>query len=276
LYKRINLIFFLSVILLLSGCNKETESHYSQQKFIIDGMLDEWTDHPLLTLEGQPVSLGIKNDKENLYLMLATRSERMVRTFQNHGLTLWLNTDNKKNKEFGLVVYPDFDLPERKEQGMIELQISPEKLEKIKQRREEMKGKTEVVIKSNRITLTSDEGSIATGYANYKGVYLIELKVPFGPYDLIDHNYTFQPNEKIKIGFMSGMNRDEMKEQMKNSIESGGRGGGKGGRSGGMDGRGGGMGGRGGGIRDTSNQRQIQFNNLELWLSIKLGKASLS
>jgi hypothetical protein len=268
LYKRLNLIFLLSVILLLSGCKEETESHYSEQNFKIDGVLDEWTNYPLLTIEDQLVSLGIRNDNDNLYLMLATRSERMVRTFQNHGLTLWLNADNKKNKEFGLVVYPDFDLPDRDEQSMAEKRISPEMLEKINKRRQEMIGKTEILIGPNRITLTSDDGTVATGYGFYKGVYLIELKIPFGPYDLIDNAYTFQPDDKITVGFMSGMDREQMKETMKNN-DSGERSG-KG--RGGMGGRGGGMSGRGGGMRDTSNQRKIQFNNLELWLSIKLGK----
>jgi hypothetical protein len=273
LYKKLNLIFLLSVILLLSGCKKETESHYTHQKFKIDGLLDEWTDYPLLSIENQPVSLGIRNDNENLYLMLATRSERMVRTFQNNGLTLWLNAGNKKDKEFGLVVYPDFDLPDRDKQSMTEKRISPEMLEKINKRRKEMIGKTEILIGANRITLTSDEGPVATGYANYKGVYLIELRIPFGPYDLIDNAYNFQPDDKISVGFMSGMEQEQLKEAMKynNSGEQIGRG-----RGGGMGGRGGGKGGRGGIMQKTSSQRQIQFDNLELWLTIKLGKASLS
>jgi len=270
LYNRITVVFILVFVLLLIGCKEETESYYSRQQFKIDGMLDEWTNHPLLTIDEQPVSLGIRNDDDNLYFMVATRSEQMIRTFQFHGLTLWLNSDNKKKKEFGIVVYPDFDLPERDEPNMMEKGISSEMLEKMKQKREKMKGKSEIIIKSNRITLTSDEGTIATGYAFYKGVYLIELKIPFQAYDLHDNSYTFQPESIVSAGFMSGMNRDEMRNVMKNR-EFGDRG-----ISSGFPDEGiGGRGGMGGNTHDMYEQRPIQFNHLELWLSIKLAKTDI-
>lgn len=266
MHSKFIVIFILVSLLVLAGCKEETESYYSQQKFNINGMLDEWTDHPLLTIEGQPVSLGIRNDDNNLYLMLATRSEQMVRTFQNHGLTLWLNANNKKKKDFGIVIYPDFDLPEREEQNIMEHRISSDMLAKMKQRREEMRGKIEIIIKSNRITLTSDESSVATGFAFYKSVYLIEIKISFGPYDLIDNSYTFQPESIFSVGFISGMRRDRMKEMMDSNTRYGNRGGNSG-YTGGID--------NPGGTWDMSEHDKIRFNKLELWLSIKLAKSDI-
>ncbi len=81
------------------------DSAWSAVAPAIDGRLPEWSS-PLVTLGSTPVSLGVRNDGEFLYVALAS-SEQATRTMLGAaGFTVWFDPKGKDKKSFGITVPP--------------------------------------------------------------------------------------------------------------------------------------------------------------------------
>jgi len=81
------------------------DSAWSAEAPAIDGRLPDWSS-PLVTLGSTPVSLGVRNDGEFLYVALAS-SEQATRTMLGAaGFTVWFDPAGKDKKSFGITVPP--------------------------------------------------------------------------------------------------------------------------------------------------------------------------
>ncbi|MFO7694502.1 MAG: hypothetical protein R6V57_15560 [Vicinamibacterales bacterium] len=81
------------------------DSTWSTEAPAIDGRLPEWSS-PLITLGSTPLSLGVRNDGEFLYVALAS-SEQATRTMLGAaGFTVWMDPSGKQKKLFGIAVPP--------------------------------------------------------------------------------------------------------------------------------------------------------------------------
>ena len=81
------------------------DSAWSAEAPAIDGKLPDWPS-PLVTLGSTPVSLGVRNDGESLYVALAS-SEQATRTMLGAaGFTVWFDPAGKDKKTFGITVPP--------------------------------------------------------------------------------------------------------------------------------------------------------------------------
>ena len=96
----------LSGLLLLfwmNGCGgpKKITSSWDRAVISIDGDLSDWAGH-LSQLEDLPLYLGVHNDNRFLYLCLKTTDRAMKRQINARGLSLWLDAQGGKEKNFGI------------------------------------------------------------------------------------------------------------------------------------------------------------------------------
>jgi hypothetical protein len=86
-----------------SGCSStfELTSRWTNHELKIDGSNAEWKDATTL-LAGPQVMVGIKNDKENLYLCMETSNTMTQVQMLALGTTVWFDVKGEKNKSFGI------------------------------------------------------------------------------------------------------------------------------------------------------------------------------
>lgn len=268
---RINYFIVLLIFsVFFSGCKKtEVTSHWSNQPFTIDGHLDEWTGYPLQHFEDEFLSVSLRNDSSNLYLILATRDKQLMSRVQRSGIKVWFNNENKKKKNFGIHYYGEANLeqilsksftPDRFEQ------LPEERKEFLKLKREEMRGKLNII--KNKLSFLIDNSSDKTPVVAddiYKGTYLVEIKMPFQKDSSMIYALQAAPGDKIAIGVELSMPEFDRKKKGERPEGMGGGMGGGGGR-GGMGG--GGHGGMGGGQSGMS--RQMFNTKTEIWFTTRL------
>ena len=81
------------------------ESAWSTEAPAVDGRLTDWSS-PLVTLGSVPLSLGVRNDGQFLYVALAS-SDQATRTMLGAaGFTVWMDPSGKTKKSFGITVPP--------------------------------------------------------------------------------------------------------------------------------------------------------------------------
>lgn len=96
-------VIVLLAVVTLSGCSSTLEltSRWTNHELKVDGTGTEWNDATTL-IPGPQVFVGIKNDRENLYVCLKT-SDRITQVqMLALGTTVWIDTEGKKNKTFGI------------------------------------------------------------------------------------------------------------------------------------------------------------------------------
>jgi len=91
---------FFSVLLLLMGCSvQRIESSWALSSPTIDGNLDEWKGTSLVVFRDAQVSIAVGNDSSYLYLGGRIANTEIQRAVGQSGVVLWLNPDNRKEKD---------------------------------------------------------------------------------------------------------------------------------------------------------------------------------
>jgi len=246
-----SLFIRLFLLFLLVGCggSPELESKRRDREIVIDGQLDDWAG-AVSYMEKENVAIGIFNDDEFLYLCLSSGEPKVRNQIMMRGMTLWLDAQGGKNKNFGIRFplgmmesmgsefrmltrgresVPDQDLQKLEENfatSLAEIEIlGPDKEDK---RRLARKATTGIEV----------DAKLASGTLVY------EIKIPLAKSDR--YPYAIGTADKIiGVGVETPeVNMEEMRAQMR---ERGGMGGGRGGMGGGRGGMGGSRGGMGGG-----------------------------
>ncbi|MCH7783328.1 hypothetical protein IID62_09715, partial [candidate division KSB1 bacterium] len=101
----------LTMLLVIYGCNmKEVSSNWDERAVIVDGDDTDWANVKRQVFEKPAVTVGIRNDEENLYLLIGFKDQSLIRLFQLNGMTLWVDMNGKKKKDIGLRYFGDTDM----------------------------------------------------------------------------------------------------------------------------------------------------------------------
>ena len=275
------LIILLSMTLIVGCKQKILTSQWKPENLKVDGNGSDWEKIPLAMSDKINGLMGAVNDAENQYIIFKISDQRMARRIQTIGLTVWINTNGKKKKEFGirytgsealglsLRSQRDFNNPARENSRMPKM-------------REMMSAHLPGpgmlgVIQNERVVMEPEKNpwGPSAASAENEGVYCYEFKIPLQFDKSVTDDQTTNVSDKIKVCLEIGGINDEVRNKMKEQMSGNRGGGGRGGRSGGMGGGRGGMGGgmKGGGTRGGG---QIPggdgLEKQEVWLDVILAK----
>jgi hypothetical protein len=269
--KKISLLILLVLLsTLLTGCKKSADSHWLQERIDIDGAGTDWQRIPLNNFQKPNVTLGLSNDENNLYVMLAFKDLSLIRMFSMNGITIWMDYDGKKNRNLGIKYIPPF-VPDALVNERMGNRIPPEQMRRmeIMQRNR----KSGITIIKDGVTLNSIAGNmpIAAMQSNL-GTYNLELKIPLQNFGGQSVKFTENTVSKIMVGFEikppdrnSNMEVDDLSDRIGMGMGEGRQNMGNRGNRG--QGNQGGRGGRG----DMQGQnRTMMLSKKELWVSVNL------
>jgi len=266
-------IFLFALVLGLStlvGCKgNKIQNQWVDQKIAIDGKYVDWEGINQSILEDQNIVVGIANDENNLYLMFRGNDERMARRIRMMGVTVWLNKEGKKKKDFGILYTGSTDLhvsyrSETRSSDPKNRQMEERMQQMMEKQRENLPKPGMIMIiqgedKNERNEYSLDGPAAGSAYEN--GVFCYEFKMPIP--------ISIESGDEVKLGLeLGGMSDEDRKAMMQ---EMGGMRGSGGRRGGGMGGRPGGMGGRPGGMRGGERPSGGSgFEKQEMWFTIVL------
>lgn len=98
-------VFSLLVVsLTLSLFSKKitNESVWADNPVIVDGQNADWQDIQPLKKEKLMIDYAFKNDGHYLYVLLTFNDFKFLSSLSSSGITLWLNSDAKKKKRYGI------------------------------------------------------------------------------------------------------------------------------------------------------------------------------
>ena len=225
----------LGAILLAEGCGSSLEltSEWTSRDVSIDGVSADWPDMQT-RIAGPDVRIGIKHDKDNLYVCLTSPSRSTQFQMLALGTTVWFDADGKKNKTFG-IQFPVQGLLQGRRftppANPDEAKRVMESLVAAAQRQFEIIGPGTGERKkfADRLARGID---VHLGYDD--GTLTYELKMPLRRTAENPYGATPDPEKPLGIGFETGDFAALMGSQPgASSRPSGGGGGGRGGRGGG-------------------------------------------
>lgn len=227
--KSLYVLTTIFVTISLWGCGggpaMEVQSHWSDSAVIIDGTADDWAEFPLEYSEKEKISLGVRNDSENIYFVFLARDERMVRKIQMAGITLWFDTNGGKKKDFGIRYRGGVALMKnlQKAPGFWE-NMPPEQKATFMQSRSEMLGMITVIKKGEEVSmLENNPTGPAAASANQDGIFGYEFRIPIVASDSISHAISTSSGEKISMAVeLGGISREDREKMMLERPEMGG------------------------------------------------------
>jgi len=100
-------IFLLSLVILavcFAGFSKEkeVESMWVGSSLSIDGLDDDWVGDTINFEKKFEVDYAFRNDADNLYVLFIFKDPVYQSTIKDTGMTLWINTEGKKKKKYGI------------------------------------------------------------------------------------------------------------------------------------------------------------------------------
>jgi hypothetical protein len=269
---------FLSTIVsastLLFGCGAglapEVQSQWSDSAAVLDGYADDWSGFPLEYSQAEGISLGVRNDAENIYFIFLVRDEQMVRKIQMAGVTIWFDTTGGKKKEFGIGYRGSVDLMEslQKESSFMK-SMPPEQKARFDEMQPEMVGMITVIKKGEELSMPeSRPKGPAAASACLDGIFGYEFRIPVATGDSISYTLAASPAEMMSVGLeVGGMSRGDREGMMREGPQMGGP------PDAGMKGGGGRRMPGGGPPRGRSKgDMKKMMENQEVWLTLRLAQ----
>ena len=94
-------ILAMLLLVAVSGCKTvEMRSVWRQTPIKIDGKMGDWSGTTSTYFEDQDAIVSFCNDHDYLYIQFRTRSDQWARTIKMTGLTLYIDAEGKKGKNF--------------------------------------------------------------------------------------------------------------------------------------------------------------------------------
>ena len=253
---------FALCVVVLAACSSflQVTSQWNTRDVIIDGRNVDWQSSPLYN-HGTLASVGMRNDRDYLYVCLATADRSTQMQMLLLGFTVWFDPQGGKEKSFG-IRFPIGGTPPGRR---ISARIDPEELQRLSQlaqRELEILGPR----KDQRQRFRDAEVrglSARLGLAN--GVLTYELKIAL--HRTVDSPFgiSAEPVQAVNVGFETGELSTEGRTQPPAS-----------GRAAGTSSRGG----RGG--RSTSSEPSAiggpgsEFEPLKFWATVQLAAPTAS
>jgi hypothetical protein len=214
--KKLYLYFLgISILLLLTsvvwGKDPNFKSNWRQADIIVDGNESEWAGS-FIYLEEIKIGIGIKNDGDNLYVILKTTDANKQRQIMRMGLTIWLDATGKKKKNLG-IHYPigmqAYGMPSAIGQQ------SDEPNNELKKQFTEMLKEVEILGPEkndrNRVPRINNFG-IEVSLNDTLGVMIYELKIPLKSTKEFPYAVGANAADIISLGLETGeFNREMMR-----------------------------------------------------------------
>jgi hypothetical protein len=213
-----------SLLLTVTGCSGSLElsSGWTDQELTITGDGSRWKDGTT-KIAGPDVFVGVKNDKDNLYICLMTSNPATQLQMLGLGCTAWFDTKGNKNKTFGI----QFPVSGLLQGRRFPAQVTPEEIQRLIASAEQQLVILGPVPGERRRgpakNVTGLEGRL--GYAD--GLLTCELKVPLQKTKA--HPYAIEADitNPLAVGFETGDMAETLRGQTGSagsSQSSGGRG----------------------------------------------------
>jgi len=262
---------------LISGCNSfKVESIFKTHEIVIDGNDEDWSDAKYY-IKKHDIVLGVMNDNDFLYLCFYPTTSELTRQVLSQGLTLWINNDAKRKKNYG-IRFPlgmqnlmNQPMPEENgnqsrksdpKNGKVDPKMMDRMVKSISKELEIISQGSE----QKEVIKFADLNGVEIGITFEKELFAYELKIPLADNPDFTASIGADPTSKIALGFeVPEPDKEAMKEQMKEMDEMGDRP--SGGRPGGSGDKGMGKGGMQG---DASNKTQQSEQGLDIWTIIQL------
>ncbi|HEX9511094.1 MAG TPA: hypothetical protein VF939_11480 [Puia sp.] len=121
---RAHLSYYSIVLILLSlaiGCRSSRgdqatspsqTGNWQQRPIVIDGSDDDWAKPLPYTDRKEKLNYAVSNDKDNIYILVSTRSPQEQQKIIQGGMTVWINNQAEKNESTAMGI--GFPLDSRK------------------------------------------------------------------------------------------------------------------------------------------------------------------
>lgn len=281
-----SVIFFVALLRVLAPSafckSSDINSQWIAQPIKIDGQLSDWPEGTSYFLEESEATVGICNDSARVYLLVSFRNADYARLIHMSGLTVWLDTQGKKKKNFmvrltGGPTMEQIAALSGKSSDNSQKQAPSGTQGRSGQSEKKMENKLicfqKDYIEEKQIPMDGSQGP-ACAFGVDKGFFVYEFSVPLKESAVLSYGLGADPAKIIGLGLIWGeMDKKEMGE---NRPEGGGgmppRGGGGGGMPPGGMGGPGGSGGPGGdpGGRSGGPGGGDMPEKQEVWLKAQL------
>lgn len=229
-HKKVFTSFFLCfgiLALCAPGISKDKifESIWAATPLKIDGSNSDW-EGSALTLENKvKVDYAFRNDSENLYVLFIFKEPREYMSTINYtGMTLWLNVEGKKKKNYGIkfqikTVTADNYI------SILEKMMGPmpeEKKKEIKSKPTYRIYHNEVIDKEGAASLIATGPSAPSFSSRGREMVTYEFRIPLKRGEGQPVGIGTEPGKTIKIGFeWGGMTEDLKKQRLAEQTERG-------------------------------------------------------
>lgn len=219
-FMRVFLLFIMIVAVSLIGFSKKEafESSWAASSLKIDGISKEWSAGSIGFEKKVKVDYAFMNNDESLYVLFIFKDRKYLSTIRFTGFTIWLNTEGKKKKIYGI------KFRERKVSAD-ELIAAIEKKEGPRSEAEKQQIKEnafyfiyqgEVINKKGKVLIESSfaGGKDVPGFRSkpQKEGIVQEFKVPLKVLEQLSADQVLEPGKTLKVGFEWGGLTKELKD----------------------------------------------------------------
>ncbi len=196
---------------------KEIKSLWTESIIKIDGLDDEWTDSSINYQKKVKVKCAFKNDADNLYILFIFEDPEYLTTIKGTGMTIWLNTEGKKKKRYGI----NFKLKRVTAETLISIlerqqgSLPEVEKERIMSNPQYFLYRGEVIDKKGHILTASAlggelEAPIFKSRLKQK-MRVYEFRIPCRILEKLSSGQRMEPGKSVRVGFEWGGLTEEMK-----------------------------------------------------------------
>ena len=253
---------------------KIIESQWSATPVQIDGSKADWAQTPFEARKDFDLNFAFKNDAEFLYLLFAFNSNKYMSSIDFSGLTVWINTEGKEKKNYGLhfarkQVTGDQLIQSLEKQGQT---LSDDQKKEIKTRPQYILFICDPVDKKGNplVVAGSTKGTFRT--AKFEKSILFEYQLPIALLQDPSLEAKWDPSQPLKIGFEWGGMTEEMRKNQGSMLgdQSARAGASEGSLEGQIKGETSVVGGGMSGDMDAAARRRNAPKKYDFWIDLKL------
>jgi hypothetical protein len=258
------------------AAEKTIESLWTPLPVKIDGIAQDWDDTAPIVEEKTEVEYALKNDGQNLYLIMVFKKPNILSTLEFTGMKIYFTTAGKKSKNLGVEfkkkqLTPDELIASLEEQGET---LTEEKKAEIRKQKAYASFTAEPINKKN--VASPSDPAVQTEYPTFRAgavgrIAVYEFRIPLSRVNQ-PGGIGVEPGQPVMLGFEWGgmtaqIMRDLMASQADRSVAAADRG--VSSERGWKDESGDGGGG-GGGMGGGEFRRDPRYLKKEFWITAKL------
>ncbi len=217
----LGLVTIFLLVFSTTGFSKDNAvtSKWTVQPPIIDGLSDDWTGDVFGSEEKLDVHYAVRNDAQNMYVLLVFKDKKSLSSISGTGITLYYDIQGKKKKDYAhnyikKQVTADELIAYLGQQGQV---LTEEKIQSIKAKDAYVVYMAQKAGKKNKNDTTAAPGSDAILPAfkinTQDGAVIYEFKIPLLKSEISPEGIGIDPGQNLKLGFEWGGMSDEMRKQ---------------------------------------------------------------